>query len=108
MIAAERDKEAIEWINLKSTIQMLIILGSDNRLYYEQQFERHFLEESREHYHKLSDEFLKSNSASIYIDKVNECLKDEKQRADRYLDKTTEEKILDVGVDVWAFPMPSF
>ncbi|KAI6192410.1 CULLIN-2 domain-containing protein [Aphelenchoides bicaudatus] len=96
MVAAERNKESIEWINLKTTIQMLIILGFESRLYYEEQFESHFLEESREYYQKLADEFLKSNSAPIYVDKVNECLADEKRRADRYLDKITEDKILDV------------
>lgn len=96
MVAAERSNERIEWINLKTTIQMLIILGFENRHYYEEQFERHFLSESRDYYKKLSEEFLKSNSAPIYVEKVNGCLNDEKQRADRYLDKITEDKILDV------------
>lgn len=96
MVSLERDNQTIEWIDLKSAIQMLIVLGFESRHYYEDQFEKHFLNESREYYQKLSEEFLNTNSASVYIQKVNECLNDEQQRADRYLDKVTEEKILNV------------
>lgn len=80
---------------------MLIVLGfENNRHYYEEQFETHFLEESRKHYQKLAEDFLLENSAPVYINKVNQCLNDEKLRADRYLDRITEEKILNVSLFV--------
>ncbi|KAI6218855.1 CULLIN-2 domain-containing protein [Aphelenchoides fujianensis] len=82
MIAQERAKEAIEWIDLKNACQML--------------FESLFLNESTEFYRKASQKFLQENSASVYIRKVNECLEEEQQRSKRYLDEITEEKIIAV------------
>lgn len=96
MIALERANEAIEWIDLKSAISMLITLGFEKRHYYEEQFETHFLQESRTYYQDLATKFLETNSAPVYVQKVNECLSDEKKRADRYLD-ITEDKILNVS-----------
>ena len=54
-------------------------------------------------YTKASQKFLEENSAIVYVKKVKECLKEESERADRYLDKITEAKVLEVrltsGVD---------
>ncbi|KAI1712969.1 cullin family domain-containing protein [Ditylenchus destructor] len=96
MISLERQKEVIEWIELKTACQMLLSLGLDNRAYYEQQFEELFLRESAEFYRRASQKFLADNCASVYVHKVNDCLQDETQRAERYLDKKTEEKIIAV------------
>ncbi|KAI1712967.1 cullin family domain-containing protein [Ditylenchus destructor] len=96
MISLERQKEIIEWIELKTACQMLLSLGLDNRAYYEQQFEELFLRESAEFYRRASQKFLADNCASVYVHKVNDCLQDETQRAERYLDKKTEEKIIAV------------
>ncbi|KAI6240791.1 CULLIN-2 domain-containing protein [Aphelenchoides fujianensis] len=96
MIAQERAKEAIEWIDLKNACQMLVTLGLEDRSYYEDQFESLFLNESTEFYRNASQKFLQENSASVYIRKVNECLEEEQQRSKRYLDEITEEKIIAV------------
>ncbi|CAD5230943.1 unnamed protein product [Bursaphelenchus okinawaensis] len=96
MIASERRKEAIQWLSLKNLIQMLSALGLDNRTYYEEQFENLFLQESAEFYRNAAQNFLQQNSASAYIRKVNECLQDEAQRAEKYLDKITGDKIVEV------------
>ncbi|CAD5233846.1 unnamed protein product [Bursaphelenchus xylophilus] len=96
MIASERQKEAIEWLSLKNAIQMLAALGLDDRSYYEEQFENLFLHESAEFYKNAAQKFLEQNSASAYIKRVNECLEDEAQRAEKYLDKRTEAKIIKV------------
>lgn len=96
MISLERQKEVIEWIDLKNVFQMLIALGLDKRTYYEQQFENLFLRETAEFYRRSSQKFLAENSACVYIHKVNECLVEEVQRAERYLDKTTETKVIEV------------
>ncbi|KAI1702469.1 cullin family domain-containing protein [Ditylenchus destructor] len=96
MISLERQKEIIEWIELKTACQMLLSLGLENRAYYEQQFEELFLRESAEFYRRASQKFLSENCASVYVHKVNDCLQDETQRAERYLDKKTEEKIIAV------------
>ncbi|KAH7709338.1 cullin-3-like protein [Aphelenchoides avenae] len=96
MISQERNGEIIEWINVKNACQMLLDLGIDNRQYYEQQFEELFLRESAEFYRGASQKFLSENSASVYVHKVNGCLQEESQRAERYLNKPTEEKIVKV------------
>lgn len=96
MISLERQKEIIEWIDLKNVCQMLIALGADSRHYYEQQFESLFLRETGEFYRRASQKFLAENSACVYVHKVNECLIEEVQRSERYLDKITEEKIISV------------
>uniref|UniRef100_A0A914CCA3 Cullin family profile domain-containing protein n=1 Tax=Acrobeloides nanus TaxID=290746 RepID=A0A914CCA3_9BILA len=98
MIAQERQKEVIEWIDLRNSCQMLLALGSiqNTRDYYERVFEEPFLNETQEYYREQSQKFLEQNSASVYVRKVNECLVEERQRAERYLDKKTEEKVIDV------------
>lgn len=96
MIACERQNEVIEWLDLKNAIQMLLALGIDSRVYYEEQFENLFLEYTAEFYKNESQLFLGQNSASQYIKKVNECLVEENARAERYLDKTTEAKVITV------------
>lgn len=77
---------------------MLIALGLDSRSFYEKQFEELFLRESAEFYRHASQKFLAENSASVYVRKVNECLVEESLRAERYLDLTTEAKIIAVSV----------
>uniref|UniRef100_A0A7E4UWK1 CULLIN_2 domain-containing protein n=1 Tax=Panagrellus redivivus TaxID=6233 RepID=A0A7E4UWK1_PANRE len=96
MIALERQKESIDWMSLKHACKMLIALGIDSRGYYESQFETHFLRESSEYYHNAGQKFLAENSASVFVRKVNECLTEEKERAERYLDPITGGKILQV------------
>jgi cullin 3 len=96
MIELERKKEQIEWTHLKSACNMLLLLGLGNRSFYENQFENLFLRESAEYYRAAGQKFLAENSASVFVRKVNECLNDEKERADRYLDGTTEKKIMEV------------
>lgn len=76
---------------------MLIALGLDNRHYYEAQFESYFLRETTEFYRHASQKFLSNNSASVYVKKVNECLREEVERAERYLDKITETKVIEVN-----------
>lgn len=77
---------------------MLLALGQtpNSRDYYENVFEQPFLNETQEYYREQSQKFLAQNSASVYVRKVNECLSEEHQRSERYLDKITEEKIVDV------------
>ena len=60
------------------------------------QFENLFLRETAEFYRRSSQKFLAENSACVYIHKVNECLIEEVQRAERYLDKLTETKVIEV------------
>lgn len=86
-------------MSLKAACQMLLALGITGRHYYDVQFEEHFLRESAEYYRAAGQKFLNENSASVFVRKVNECLIEEKERADRYLDNITGAKILQVLQD---------
>ena len=86
---------------MRNVCQMLLALGQPqgdqvSRFYYEQQFENLFLRETADYYRRESQKFLAENSACVYAQKVNECLEEEKQRAERYLDKITGEKVVEV------------
>lgn len=75
---------------------MLLTIGGNSRIFYENNFESLFLKESAEYYRSAGQKFLAENSASVFVRKVNDCLNEEKERADRYLDPTTEVKIMGV------------
>lgn len=45
---------------------------------------------------KEAAEYVQSNSASVYINKVHERLQDEAERAKHYLDPSTESRIAEV------------
>ncbi|KAK3583652.1 hypothetical protein CHS0354_021390 [Potamilus streckersoni] len=96
MVAKERRGEVVDRGAVKNACQMLMTLGIDSRNVYYEDFERPFLEESRDFYRKESQKFLAENSASMYIKKVEARINEEAERATHYLDKTTEEPIVKV------------
>jgi cullin 3 len=82
---------------------MLMALGIDARNVYYEDFEEPFLQQSAEFYRLESQKFLAENSASVYIRKVDERIREESERANHYLDKSTEPRIVKVLEDVQAF-----
>lgn len=96
MVKRERNGEAIDRIAVKNTCQMLMNLGLDSRIVYEEDFERHFLRQSAEFYRLESQDYLKGNSASDYIIKVEQRINEEVERALHYLDSSTEQTIVRV------------
>ena len=97
MVARERKNEVVDRQAVKNTCQMLMVLGVESRAVYEEDFERPFLEQSAEFYRLESQKFLAENSASVYINKVEQRINEEAERATHYLDKSTE-----VGVCVFV------
>lgn len=83
-------------MSLKAACEMLLQLGLGSRNFYENQFETLFLRESADYYRSAGQKFLAENSASVFVRKVNDCLHEEKERSDRYLDNVTEAKIMNV------------
>ena len=90
MVSRERRNEVVDRQAVKNTCQMLIVLGVESRVVYEEDFERPFLEQSAEFYRLESQKFLAENSASVYINKVEQRINEEAERATHYLDKSTE------------------
>jgi len=96
MVARERRNEVVDRQAVKNTCQMLMVLGVESRVVYEEDFEKPFLEQSAEFYRLESQKFLAENSASVYINKVEQRINEEAERATHYLDKSTEGPIVSV------------
>ncbi len=99
MIMKERRGEVIDRLAVRNACQMLMMLGIDSRKVYEEDFESHFLRQSAEFYQIESQKFLEENSASVYIRRVAERITEEGDRAKRYLDESTESRIIEVVED---------
>lgn len=78
---------------------MLIDLGVNSRAVYEEDFEKRFLEESDRFYTAEAQAFLEANNCADYMRKVAQRLKEELERVEHYLDKSTEPKIKAVCED---------
>ncbi|WKY15130.1 hypothetical protein Q1695_000553 [Nippostrongylus brasiliensis] len=96
LIQQERRGAVVNWTGIKSACQMLVALGIHSHDVYVDEFETPFLVSTAEYYRCLSMCFLVSNSASLYVKKVEQCIREESERAKRYLDPQTEGKVLDV------------
>ncbi|XP_051158139.1 cullin-3 [Leptopilina boulardi] len=99
MVARERRGEVVDRIAIKNACQMLMVLGINNRVVYEEDFERPFLQQSIDFYRMESQKFLAENSASVYIKKVEARISEESDRAKHYLDESTEPRIVEVVED---------
>lgn len=95
-VSDERQGNIIEAHWIKNICQMLVQLGVDKRTVYEEIFEAPFLEQSAEFYRSESQRYLNENSASTYIRQVEQRINEESNRAQRYLDPGTEQKIVHV------------
>lgn len=95
-VAKERRGECIEAQRIKNVCQMLVHLGIDRRTVYEEIFEAPFLEQSAEFYRSEGQRYLNDNCASTYIHQVEQRIEEESQRAQRYMDPHTEQKIVQV------------
>lgn len=82
---------------IKNACNMLMALGVENRSVYEQDFEIPFLEQSAEFYRAESQKFLEDNDASSFVQKVDQRLSEEAERARNFLDPSTEPKIVSVS-----------
>ncbi|XP_068196243.1 cullin-3-like isoform X2 [Antennarius striatus] len=96
MIACERKGEVVDRGAIRNACQMLMILGLDGRSVYEEDFELPFLKMSREFFQMESEKFLAQNSAIVYIKKVEARINEEIERVLHYLDKSTQEPIVNV------------
>jgi cullin 3 len=99
MVQKERRGELTDRSAIRNVCQMLMTLGIESRAVYCEDFEDPFLQMSAEFYRGESQRFLAENSASVYIRKVDERIKEESERANHYLDKSTEVHIVKVLED---------
>jgi len=96
LIHRERLGEPVQRALVRSVTQMLIDLGINSRIVYEEDFEQPFLEASTYFYHLESLSFLGASSCSDYLRKAESRMKEEIERVHHYLDSGTENKIREV------------
>ncbi|CAJ0609508.1 unnamed protein product [Cylicocyclus nassatus] len=96
LIQQERHGAVVNWIGIKNACQMLISLGIHSHKIYTNEFEAPFLVSTADYYHTLSMSYLVVNTASLYVKRVEHWIREESERAKRYLDPQTESKLLDV------------
>ncbi len=99
MIHKERRGELTDRSAIKNACQMLMTLGIESRSVYFEDFEEPFLAQSADFYRRESQNFLTENSASVYVRKVGERISEESKRAQHYLDKSTEPRVVKVLED---------
>uniref|UniRef100_A0A7E4ZTS4 CULLIN_2 domain-containing protein n=1 Tax=Panagrellus redivivus TaxID=6233 RepID=A0A7E4ZTS4_PANRE len=95
-VNADREGDTIDWLTFKKVCQMLITCGIESRGFYEEVFETPFLEQTAKFFRDQSESFIKDNTASDYVKKVNESLNEEEERALRFLDDATRAKLSNV------------
>ncbi|XP_055346043.1 cullin-3-like isoform X2 [Paramacrobiotus metropolitanus] len=98
-IARERRGETIDRSSIKNACQMLMQLGIGTREVYEDDFERPFLQQSGEFFRMEAQNYLRQNAASEYVQKVEQRLHEETERAKHYLDNSSEAHIVRVVED---------
>mmetsp|Transcript_11867 Transcript_11867/g.24023 ORF Transcript_11867/g.24023 Transcript_11867/m.24023 type:complete len:768 (-) Transcript_11867:48-2351(-) len=95
-VGRERDGELIDRGVMKNVLQMLLEIGIDSDAVYERDFEKMFLEGTKEFYRRESQEYLSRNSAPDYVRKAEKRLNEEKSRVTHYLSPATEPKLMSI------------
>jgi len=92
IIRKDRDGEVVaDRFLLKSLSQMMLEISKKD--IYQPHFETRFLLESREYFTREASMFFERSTATDYLQKVMERLKEERERAARCLDEETKGKI---------------
>ncbi|KAG6831984.1 hypothetical protein H0H87_003128 [Tephrocybe sp. NHM501043] len=107
LITQQRNGETIDQGLVKKVVDSFVSLGLDNTDLnkecldiYKDHFEGPFLEATEEYYKKESDSFLAANSVSDYLKKVEDRLREEEDRVERYLHNKTRKELINKCDDV--------
>ena len=95
-IDKERRGEQIDRLLMKNSLSMLVELGVHSRDVYEEDFEKVFLETTRDFYHNESLEYITKNTCPDYMKKAEDRIKEERQRAQNYLDSCTQPRQMQI------------
>ncbi|XP_067127905.1 cullin-3-B-like [Centruroides vittatus] len=96
MIMTERKGKTIDRRSLKNVCSMLVSLGINSNILYEEEFENAFLEQSKQFYREESCKFLLENDVKSYVEKVQLRFQEELERARECLTETSEKRILEI------------
>ncbi|XP_004300674.1 PREDICTED: cullin-1-like [Fragaria vesca subsp. vesca] len=96
LINQERYGQLIDGKLLQDVMGIFMEIGQNGSPSYYETIERAMLGETANFYSRLSSELLLCDSLTDYIQKVNWCILQEKERADHYLHPTSVVKLLQV------------
>ncbi|KAL4073148.1 Cullin [Scleroderma yunnanense] len=101
LIEHQRNGEAIDQSLVKKVVDSFVSLGLDNSDLskvsldvYKQHLEIPFLGATEKYYEQESEAFLAENSVSDYLREVEEWLREEEDRVDRYLNTGTRKELI--------------
>lgn len=92
-VELERNGMLIDRSTMKVILMMLEELSIDGINVYEAEFEKHFIEASKEYYHQESQEFLSQNSCPSYLLKAESRISEEFLRSRNYLCQSTSPRL---------------
>ena len=81
---------------MKNVLAMLQEIGQDGSQVYERDFEKQFLQSTKEFYRSESLDYLSRNSCPDYINKAERRLNEEQSIITNYLSSTTESKLMQI------------
>ncbi|KAG5650078.1 hypothetical protein H0H81_000849 [Sphagnurus paluster] len=107
LIMQQRNGESIDQGLVKKVVDSFVSLGLDNTDLnkecldvYKEHFETPFLTATEDYYKKESESFLAANTVPDYLKKVEERLREEEDRVERYLHTKTRKDLISKCDDV--------
>ena len=96
-IHLERTGELINRLLMKTTLSMLVDLGINSTVVYEEDFEMQFLERTSQFYKQEAQDYIANNTCPDYMRKAEQRLNEERLRVTHYLDSSTEPRLKQIA-----------
>ncbi|KAF9600175.1 hypothetical protein IFM89_004999 [Coptis chinensis] len=93
LINREQEGELIDRALLKDVLDVFVEMGMGGMYCYENDFEAALLDDTSTYYCMKGNKWIEEDSCELYILKVEECLRLEKDRVLSYLHSSSEQKI---------------
>ncbi len=94
MIHDEREGQVVDRDLIKKCIAVYVTMGMGQLDVYEHDFEKLFLENTKEYYGKKADHWITTETTPAYLIRMEKLLDDERQRVINYLHAHTETELL--------------
>jgi cullin 1 len=97
MIRKDRNGEEVDRSMLHTCVQIYVDMGLGSMRAYQNEFEKPFLDASREYYAREASSWIATDSCPEYLKKCDGRFKQEKKRVQDYLIQNTEVALLNVS-----------
>ncbi|KAL6205497.1 hypothetical protein ACLB2K_022756 [Fragaria x ananassa] len=107
LILMEREGEQIDRGLMKNVVDIFVEIGMGEMINYEEDFEKHMVEDSGEYYSRKASVWIVEDSCPEYMVKAEEALRKEKERVSHYLHSGSEQNLLErVQKELLVVPGP--